>query len=259
MKMLLAIDCGNTQLLAGVFAGEKLLATWRVSTESRRTEDEYAVIFASLLQNEGLALKDISGLAAASVVPPALPALRRFAQKYLQTAAFIVDHNTPSGIALLVDNPAQVGPDRIVNALAGYAAYGGPLIVVDFGTATTFDCVSAAGEYLGGAIAPGVDTASEALFAKAVRLSSVDIYQPELAIGKNTEDSLRSGIMWGFAGQVDGVVAKLKEELGPETKVVATGGLAERVAPFSSSIEKTDPFLTLTGLRLIYEKANPGK
>jgi len=241
-------------MLAGVFAGEKLLATWRISTESRRTEDEYAVIFASLLQNEGLTLKDVGGLAAASVVPSALPFLRRFAQKHLQTEPLIIDHKTPAGISLLVDNPAQVGPDRIVNAVAGFALYGGPLIVVDFGTATTFDCVSAAGAYLGGAIAPGVDTASEALFAKAVRISSVEIYRPERAIGRNTEDSLRSGIIWGFAGQVDGIVAKIKEELGADAKVVATGGLAERVAPFSSSIEKTDPFLTLTGLRMIYDR-----
>ena len=253
--MLLAIDCGNTQLVAGVYDGERLLATWRIRTEAHRTEDEYAALFAELFRLRELSVRDITAVAVCSVVPALVVILGFFAEKYLRVQPLVVNHTTFTGMPLLVDNPHEVGPDRIVNGVAGFKLYGGPLIVVDFGTATTFDCISAEGAYLGGAIAPGVETASEALFAKASRLSTVSIYKPLKAIGANTADCLRSGIIWGFAGQVDGIVNKLLEEL-PCARVIATGGLAERIAPQSATIELVDKDLTLCGLKLIYEKVS---
>ena len=251
--MLLAIDCGNTHIVAGVYKDRELMGTWRFRSDIHRTEDEYAVLLSELFRARDLSARDIDSIIICSVVPLLEQTLLHLCEKYFRIQAVTVNHTTFTDMPLLVDEPHEVGGDRIVNGVAGYALYGGPLIVVDFGTATTFDCVSAEGAYLGGAIAPGIETANEALFARASRLSTINIYKPLKAIGANTADCLRSGIIWGFAGQVDGIVDKLREEL-PNARVIATGGLAERISPHCRTIESVDKNLTLTGLKIIHDK-----
>ena len=254
--MLLAIDVGNTQTVVGVYDGDSLRRHWRISTHPRKTNDEWALALSELLTINSISLGDINEVIISSVVPDATQALTAMCDKTLNLVPLVVDHNTDAGIVIKTDNPAEVGADRIVNAAAAYAEYGGPSIIVDFGTATTFDVISAQGEYLGGAISPGIEVSMDALFSRAARLSEIEVTMPERAVGKSTDESLRSGIVFGYAGQVDSLVTRIAAELGQERnglKVIATGGLAEVVLAACRTIAVHDPLLTLKGLKLIWD------
>lgn len=252
--MLLAVDVGNTNVVIGVFRGERLLVHWRISTEKGRTADEYGILFRNLLGSEGLDFREVKAVAISSVVPPLTPTIEEMCHKYLGVDPLVVGPGVKTGVDIKYENPREVGADRIVNAIAAYAKYGGPLIVVDFGTATTFDVISAQGDYLGGAIAPGIGISTEALFQRAAKLPRIELTRPRSVIGKNTVASMQAGIIFGFAGQVDAVVERIRKELGSEAFVVATGGLAELIAAETRTIKKVDQMLTLEGLRLIYER-----
>ncbi len=247
--MLLAIDVGNTQTVVGIFQGDKLLGHYRISTRSYLTADEYAVLFQDLFNFDGFSFDQIKALAISSVVPSCTQALGQLAKEKL----IIVGPGTKTGINILYDNPLEVGSDRIVNAVAAYNIYGGPIVIVDFGTATTFDVVSEKGEYLGGAIAPGIEVSANALFEKAAKLSRVELKLPDKVIGKNTEESMQSGIIYGTAGSIDVLIAKIWDEIGSNTKVVATGGLADKLAEICQTEIVVDQLLTLKGLEIIYE------
>ena len=251
--MLLAIDVGNTQTQAGVYSGDELLHEWRISTDRGATADELAADHDQILRLRGGSLGELDEMVVASVVPTLSAAYRSLATKYLRREALVIGPGVRTGVSLAIDNPHELGADRIVNAVAAHRRHGGPCIVVDFGTATTFDAVSALGEYLGGAIAPGIETSLEALTARAARLVKVELVAPERAIGKSTTESMRSGIVFGTVAMVDGVVERMKDELGHEAVVVATGGLASLVFPLSEQIDEVDPLLTLEGLRLVHE------
>jgi type III pantothenate kinase len=255
--MLLAIDVGNTQTVIGVFAGETLKRHWRISTYPRKTNDEWALALSELMTINGAKLSEISGVVISSVVPEVTQALETMCAKTIHLEPLVVSPETDSGVAVKIDNPAEVGADRIVNAAAAIAEYGGPAIIVDFGTATTWDALSAAGEYLGGAIAPGVEISLDALFGRAARLSEIEITRPSAAIGTNTTDGLLSGIVFGYAGQVDALVERIAAELGrpvSELKLIATGGLAETVLDACRTKFIHDPLLTLKGLLLIWTR-----
>jgi len=252
--MLLTIDVGNTNTVLGVFRGEELIANWRLTTAREQTVDEYGVLTRNLFTLAGLDRDAITGVIISSVVPPVNWTLGEMARVYFGKKALFVEMGVKTGMAVLVDNPAEVGADRIVNGVAAFHKYGGPCIVVDFGTAITFDAISAKGEYLGGVIAPGLGIASEALFARAARLPRVEIKDPGKVIGTNTITHMQAGLYYGAIDMVDGMLERMKKELGGSVKVVATGGQARLVAKGSKHIEHTDEFLTLTGLRLIWEK-----
>jgi type III pantothenate kinase len=252
--VLLAADVGNTQTAFAVFDGERLVEHWRVATESERTADELAVLLERLLELRELGFDEVSGFCLSSTVPPLVRAYTELAERYVRAPLLVVGPGTKTGVPILYDDPREVGPDRIANAVAARERFGGPCIVVDFGTSTNFDAVSAAGEYVGGVLAPGVEVSMDALFARAARLTKVDFADPNGAIGKTTREALQAGVVYGFAGQVDGIVRRMRAELGEGTKVVATGGLAGLIAPHSETIEETDPLLTLEGLRLVWER-----
>lgn len=252
--MLLVIDVGNTQTALGVFENDKLQCDFRISTNAEQTADELAITFADLLALQGLGLKDLTAVTISSVVPHLTTALEEMARRILKVSLLVVGPGIKTGIPILYDNPREVGADRIANAVAAHHLYGGPAIVVDFGTATTFDVISRKGEYLGGVIAPGVEVSADALSTKAAKLSRVELVKPEAVIGKNTVASLQSGIIFGFAGQVDRLIEMIKKELGDDARVIATGGLAELMVPECKTIELHNPLLTLTGLRLIYQR-----
>jgi type III pantothenate kinase len=256
--MLLAIDVGNTQTVIGTYKDQELVGHWRISTDAKKTGDELALYYQGFLSLEGLTFSDFDAVIISSVVPPATSALEQMTRDYWDFEPLIVGVNVEAGIKVLIDNPKEVGPDRLVNTVAAFDRYGGPSIVVDFGTATTFDAVSGAGEYIGGVKAPGIEISSQALFRAAARLTRVDLRRPPSVIGKNTVWSLQSGIIYGFAGQVDRVVELMKEEMGQESTVVATGGLAEVVVDECRSVQKHDPLLTLHGLHLIYDRLKRG-
>lgn len=251
--MLLAIDIGNTNIAFGVFDGETLRATWNVATDINKTADEYAVLLLNLLPREGLALSDIDHVSIACVVPPLLTIFEELSQRYFKIPPLIVGPGVKTGVSICTDNPREVGADRVVNTAAAHSLYGGPLIVIDFGTATTLDAVSKEGDYLGGAIAPGIGIAAEALFERASKLPRVELIPPEHAIGKNTVTTMQSGIIFGYVGLIEGLVTRIKQELGGEAYVVATGGLAEVIATETKVIDTVDMHLTLLGLRLIHE------
>jgi type III pantothenate kinase len=248
---LLAIDVGNTNTVLGLFEGEDLVRSWRIKTDARSTADEMALIFRGLLADEPA----VTGIALCSTVPAVLREMRQMLAAYhSDVPTVIVEPGTKTGVPVLTDNPKEVGADRIVNTIAAHRIYGGPCIVVDFGTSTNLDVVSAQGEFLGGALAPGVEISIEALAARAAQLRKVELVRPRSAIGKNTVEALQSGALYGFAGQVDGLVRRIEDEIGPVTAVIATGGLAPIVVPESERITHHDPDLTLVGLRLVFEK-----
>ncbi|MDR3270691.1 MAG: type III pantothenate kinase [Peptococcaceae bacterium] len=253
--MILVFDVGNSNIVLGVFKQQKeLLHYWRISTEKSHSVDEYAALIKNLFDFSALKFSDIHAVVISSVVPPVMPMLEALSSKYFKVEPLVVGPGVKTGMPIIYDNPREVGADRIVNAVAAHAKYGGPLVIVDFGTATTFCAISEKGEYLGGAIAPGIGISSEALFQRASKLPRVEIVKPKSLIAKNTVMGMQSGIYYGFVGQVDGIVSRMKEDLGQDTKVVATGGYADLIAEETQTIDVVDPFLTLDGLLLIYER-----
>ena len=251
--MLLAVDIGNTNITIGVFDGSKMKATWRVATGVHRMPDEYASLILHLFEHEGIAASKITDTILCSVVPPLTGVFEEMCRHYLKVSPILVEAGVKTGVRISMDNPKEVGADRIVNAVAAHQLYGGAVIVIDLGTATTFDAVSKEGDYLGGAIAPGIAIATEALFARTAVLPRVELTHPKRAIGRNTVAAMQSGIVFGYAGLIEGIVARIKEELGGKAKVVATGGYAELLARETPAIDEVNPDLTLIGLRLIYE------
>ena len=255
--MLLAVDVGNTETLIGLFTDRdrELAWHWRISTVPTRTADELALQFGGFLEQQGLSFsRQITGVVISSVVPTSTAALRTMVADYFHFQPVVVEPGTRTGIPILTDNPREVGADRIVNALAAFTKFGGPTIVVDFGTATTYDAVSEKGEYLGGVIAPGMQVSAEALVGHTARLPLIELSEPRSIIGKNTVEALQSGLLFGTAAEVDGVVERMQKELGGHATVVATGGLAPAILPLANSIDHHEPWLTLDGLNLIFEK-----
>lgn len=257
--MLLVIDVGNSNNVIGLFSNEELLSHWRIRTEWNRTADEYWVLFKEFIQSNNVETENIDGIIIACVVPPLVPVLQDMARKYFSCEPVVVGPGIKTGISILYNNPAEVGADRIVNSVAAYEKYGGPLIIVDFGTATTFDVVSQKGEYLGGVIFPGIQISLEALFQHTAKLPRIDMLVPEKVIGKSTVESIRSGAVHGFAGMIENLVKQIKKELGQEAQVVATGGIVEWISTKTTVIDTLDPFLTLDGLRIIYDKNKQDK
>jgi type III pantothenate kinase len=252
--MLLTIDVGNTQTHIGAFDGADLVEHWRFATDRDATGDQLAMVVHDLLGLRGIGFDQIDGEAISSVVPKLVSEYRSMFERYLDREALIVGPGTKTGMPIRLENPHELGPDRLVNAVAGYALCGDACIVVDFGTAINYDVVSSDGEYLGGIIGPGIEISMEALTSRAARLTKVDIKPPRALIGKTTEDAVQAGIVYGFAAQVDGICRRLRDELGEETTTIATGGLASVIVDFAESIDLVDDLLTLKGLRLIYER-----
>jgi type III pantothenate kinase len=247
--LLLAVDAGNTQTVFGLYDDGKLLEHWRVATEAQRTGDELGALVGRFID-----LSTVDGVCLSSTVPALIREYEGFAERWAKAPILVVGPGVRTGLPVRYDDPREVGPDRIMNAVAAKERYGAPCIVVDFGTSTNFDVVSPEGEYVGGVLAPGIEISMDALFARAARLIKVDFVEPPAPIGKTTATALQSGLVYGFAGQVDGIVAAIRGELGVEAQVVATGGLAELIAPHSQTIGKLDPLLTLEGLRIVWER-----
>ncbi|HBZ82498.1 MULTISPECIES: type III pantothenate kinase [Brevibacillus] len=252
--MLLVIDIGNSNIVLGLYEGEVLRHHWRIATDRNKTEDEYGMLVKSLFGSAGLVLEQVSGVILSSVVPPLNTATERMCGKYLRQKALIVGPGVKTGLNIKYEYPREVGSDRIVNAVAAIHEYGAPLIIVDFGTATTFCYVDERGQYWGGAIAPGIGISTEALFSRAAKLPRIEIAKPGSVVGRNTIAAMQAGIYYGFVGQVEGIVRRIKAEYQTEPTVVATGGMASLVADETSCIQVVDPYLTLKGLRLVYER-----
>lgn len=252
--MLLVIDVGNTQTVMGVYDGVDLLVSWRLSTDIRKSGDEFWVILRNLFREAGLETTSVGGVCVSSVVPPLQSMLEEVCARYFKCEPVIVEPGVKTGLSILYDNPREVGADRIVNSVAGIQLYGCPLIIVDFGTATTFDAVSEKAQYLGGAIVPGISISAEALFQQTAKLPRVELVAPKTVIGKDTASSIKSGLIFGYAELVDGMVRRIQKEMEGVPRVIATGGYAEVIAKHSDEIEEVNPLLTLVGLRIIYEK-----
>lgn len=255
--MLLAIDIGNTNIVWGVFDGDRLVADWRIGTDHSKTTDEYAILLLDLLRVEGISPDRVDGVILSSVVPPLTPLFEELTETYFHRLPLNVSAEMETGLTIKYTNPREVGSDRIVNAAAAYRRYGGPIIIVDFGTATTFCAVTADGGYLGGAIAPGLRISAEALYARTAKLPKVEMVRPKSAIGQDTVASMQAGLVFGYAGLVDELVRRIQQELGRDCFVLATGGLAGLIAPESRSIREVRPHLTLEGLALLYALNRP--
>jgi type III pantothenate kinase len=253
--MILVMDVGNTNIVLGVYEGKKLLISWRMATDKERTSDEFGMFIVSLFNNEKLDILDVEATIIASVVPQIMYSLEHAIRKYFKKEPIVVGPGIKTGINIKYENPREVGADRIVNAVAGFELYGGPLIVVDFGTATKFEAISSKGEYLGGAICPGVRISADALFQRASKLPRIELSKPENVIGRNTVSNLQSGIVYGHIGQVEYIVNRMKKEMNEEkVKVIATGGMARLIAGGAEAIDEINSQLTLDGLRIIYER-----
>ncbi len=252
--MVLVFDVSNTHIVMGLYKDKELLYHWTISTDLDKTADEYAVLMHNLFLLKGTGFSEVSALVISSVVPPLMPVFQDLGRKYFKVNPLIVGPGIKTGASILYDNPREVGADRIVNAVAAFEHYGGPLIIVDFGTATAFCVISPRGEYLGGALAPGVEIATEALFQRAAKLPRIELAKPKAVIARNTIEAMQSGILYGFAGLVDGVVNRLKQEIGQPVKVIATGHMVELIAEHTETIDVVDPLLTMEGLRIIYER-----
>ncbi|CAH0169225.1 type III pantothenate kinase [Bacillus sp. Soil745] len=252
--MIFVLDVGNTNTVLGVYDQDILKYHWRIETNRHKTEDEYGMIIKSLLQHEGLAFDQFDGIIISSVVPPIMFALERMCKKYFGIKPLIVGPGIKTGLNIKYENPREVGADRIVNAVAGIQEYGSPLIIVDFGTATTYCYINEDKQYMGGAIAPGINISTEALYSKAAKLPRIEISRPEGIIGKNTVSAMQAGILYGYVGQVEGIVNRIKAQSNLEPTVIATGGLATLIANESTVIDVVEPFLTLKGLQLIYKR-----
>jgi type III pantothenate kinase len=251
--VLLAIDIGNTNVTYGVFRGEELRASWRMETDVRRQADEYFALNVNLLSFYRIGLKEITQGIISSVVPPLIATFQEVFQRFFNVRPLILETGTKTGMRILYENPREVGADRVAHAVAAFRKYGGPVIVIDFGTATVFDAITAEGDYLGGAIAPGINLAAEALFARASKLPRIEIARPKNAIGRNTVASMQAGLYYGYVGLVEGMVARFQRELGGGAKVIATGGLAGLIAQDTKVIENVDSDLVLIGLRMIHD------
>ena len=251
--MLLAVDIGNTNIGLGVFEGEGLRATWRIATDPQKMPDDYAVLLMTLLPHDGLTLSDIDEVIISSVMPPLVTTFEELCDRYMRVTPLVVGAGIKTGVRICTENPREVGADRVVNAAAAHHLYGGPLIVVDFSTAAILDAVSADGDYLGGAIAPGIKIAAEALSVRASKLPRIELVRPRHAIGRNTVAAMQSGIFLGYVGLIEGLVARIREELGGHAKVIGTGSLVEAIARETKVIDVVNPDLTLIGLRLINE------
>ena len=252
--MLLVVDIGNTNTALGVFLGKKIIEDWKIRTERERTRDEYALTLLSLLNSAGIETQEIKSVIISSVVPPLTPVFQSLCQKLFQLRPLVVGPGLKTGMPILYENPLEVGADRVVVAVAAFEKYGGPCVVVDFGTATTFDAVSSRGEYLGGAIAPGIQISAEALFLKTAKLPRIEIRKPKKAIGRSTVASMQAGLFFGYVGLISNIIRKIKRELGGEAKVISTGGFAVQISADIKSIDVNEPHLTLEGLRIIYER-----
>ncbi|MCF0154979.1 MAG: type III pantothenate kinase [Veillonella sp.] len=253
--MLLVVDVGNTNIVLGVYDGQELKGHWRISTDRVRTTDEYGVLIMNLfLHDKTIDADDIDGVIISSVVPPLMPTLERVSRRYFKVEPIVIGPGTKTGMAIKYDNPREVGADRIVNAVAAYEQYGGPLIIIDFGTATTYCAVLENGDYIGGVITPGVMISAEALFQRAAKLPRIEVKDPGQVINRNTVQSMQSGMFYGYVGQVEGLVARMKAEMPEGVQVVATGGLAPLISAATDCIDHVEPMLTLEGLRLLYEK-----
>lgn len=254
IDLIFVFDVGNTNIVLGVYKGDELKYQWRVETSRNRTEDEFGMSIKSLFDHSGLSFSDIDGIIISSVVPPIMFALERMCQKYFHLKPLVVGPGIKTGLNIKYENPREVGADRIVNAVAAIHEYGSPLIIVDFGTATTYCYINEQSQYMGGAIAPGVNVSTEALYSKAAKLPRIEITRPDGVIGKNTVAAMQSGIVYGYVGQVEGIVKRMMEQSEKKPKVIATGGLSTLIAQESTVIDIVDPYLTLKGLQLIYKR-----
>lgn len=254
--MLLVIDVGNTNIVLGIFKDQELVDHWRVSTDRLRTTDEYGVLIRHLFYLNGVNSEEIDAIIISSVVPPVMPTLERMCQRYFGLTPLVIGPGVKTGMDIKYDNPREVGADRIVNAVAAYEKFGGPVIIIDFGTATTFCAVDKKGTYLGGAICPGIGISTDALVQRTAKLPRIEVVQVEKVICRNTVESMQAGVFYGFVGQVDGIVTRMRRELGCKARVVATGGLAVIVAPATDAIDVVEPMLTLEGLKIIYDRNN---
>jgi type III pantothenate kinase len=253
-KMLLAVDIGNTNIASGLFEGKSLIQHWKIRTERDKTSDEYGIVLLSLLSLKKLGAESIKSVIISSVVPPLTPVFQELSQNLLKVKPLIVGPGLKTGMSILYENPQEVGADRIVAAVAAFEKYGGPAIIVDFGTATTFDAVSDKGEYLGGSIAPGIQIAAEALYLKTAKLPRIEIKKPQHAIGRTTVTSMQSGLYFGYIGLVSNIIREISKELGENIKVVATGSFASQIYPDLKIISDLDPYLVLEGLRIIHDR-----